>query len=62
MFVDNICGGNYKGLKLNLYLIQAEFDVAAKIGRVSGSVATCAEAYSSCPYTARQISSLYGSL
>ena len=47
---------------LNFNFLQAEFDVAAKIGRVSGSVATCAEAYSACPYTARQISSLYGSL
>ena len=57
-----MCWELYKGLILNFYLIQAEFDVAAKIGRVSGSVATCAEAYSLCPYTARQISSLYGSL
>ena len=40
----------------------AEFEVAAKIGASSRSDAVCQEAYTSCPYSSRQIIQLFKSL
>ena len=40
----------------------AEFEIAAKIGASSRSDAVCQEAYTSCPYSARQIMQLFKSL
>ena len=40
----------------------AEFELAAKIGATSGSELVCQDAYSTCPYNARQILALFKSL
>lgn len=40
----------------------ADFEIAAKIGASSKSDAVCQDAYTSCPYSARQIVQLFKSL